>query len=170
MREGKSKELQKKFKKALDKPTALWYNKSVRKRERTKGAAQKINTIFERKYFIMATKMTKRDYFALIRERVSDDADLVAFVDHEIELLDNKRNTPRPETKTQRENKEFQAAIVEYLTIVDAPMTIKDIQANIPALEGLSNQKMTHLLTPLVNDGVLVKTYEKKVPRYTIAQ
>ena len=118
----------------------------------------------------MANKMTKRDYFIAIRERVADDSALVAFVDHEIELLDTKRNTPRTPTKTQIENQEYQAAIIEFLTAADAPMTIKQIQAGIPALEGLSNQKMTHLLTPLVNQGTLVKTYEKKVPFYTIAQ
>lgn len=118
----------------------------------------------------MATKITKRDYFTAIRERVIDTPDLVAFIDHEIELLDNKRNTPRTPTKTQLANQAFQAEIIEFLTAADAPMTIKDIQAGVPSIADASNQKVTHLLTPLVNDGVLVKTYEKKVPYFTIAQ
>ena len=118
----------------------------------------------------MATKMTKRDYFSALREYVSDNADLVAFIDHEIELLERKASTPRGETKTQIENKALQADIIEYLTAVDAPQTIKQIQAGVPSIAEASNQKVTHLLTPLVNQGVLVKTYEKKVPLYTIAQ
>ena len=35
----------------------------------------------------MATRTTKRDYFEMLRDRVSDDAELVAFIDHEIETL-----------------------------------------------------------------------------------
>jgi len=118
----------------------------------------------------MANKMTKRDYFFALRERVSDSADLVAFIDHEIELLEKKASTPRGETKTQLQNKEFQSEIIEFLTAADAPKTIKEIQAGVPSIADASNQKVTHLLTPLVNEGVLVKTYEKKVPFYTIAQ
>lgn len=118
----------------------------------------------------MANKMTKKDYFEMLRDIVSDNADLVAFIDHEIELLERKASTPRGETKTQLQNKGFQAEIIEFLTAADAPKTIKEIQAGVPSIADASNQKVTHLLTPLVNDGVLVKTYEKKVPYYTIAQ
>ena len=118
----------------------------------------------------MANKMTKKDFYFALREIVSDNADMVAFIDHEIELLERKASTPRGETKTQIENKALQADIIEYLTAVDAPQTIKQIQAGVPSIAEASNQKVTHLLTPLVASGVLVKTYEKKVPFFTIAQ
>lgn len=118
----------------------------------------------------MANRTTKRDYFFALREYVADNADLVAFIDHEIELLEKKASTPRGETKTQLQNKGFQAEIIEFLTAADAPKTIKEIQAGVLSIADASNQKVTHLLTPLVNEGVLVKTYEKKVPYYTIAQ
>ena len=114
--------------------------------------------------------MTKKEMYNAIRVRVADDPDMVAFIDHEIELLEKRTNTPRKPSKVQIENETFKSLIVEYLTAADSPQTIKDIQAGVPELEGLSNQKMTHLLTPLVNDGVLIKTYEKKVPYFTIAQ
>ena len=126
--------------------------------------------IFERLYLIMANKVTKRELFMAIRERVMDDAEMVTFIDHEIELLDNKRNTPRTPTKTQLENETYKSLIVEYLTVEDAPRTIKEIQAGIPALAEFSNQKITHLLSALVNAGIVIKTYEKKTPKYTIAQ
>ena len=116
------------------------------------------------------TKMTKRDMFGILRDRVSDDADLVAFIDHELELLDKRATSERKPTKTQLENKVLQAEIIEFLTAADAPKTIKEMQAGIESLAEASNQKMTHLLSALVNGGIVTKTYEKKVPFYTIAQ
>ena len=124
--------------------------------------------------------MTKKEMFAEVLaivkavdgEVFDDDKprdELIAGLEHEIELLE-KKNTERKPTKTQQENAVFQSLIIEYLTAVDAPQTIKDIQANISELAEASNQKMTHLLTPLVNAGTLVKTYEKKTPFFTIAQ
>ena len=120
--------------------------------------------------------MTKRELFAAVIDFIDNhdtdrtNSELIAGLQHEIELLDNKRNTPRKDTKTQIENKALQADIIEYLTAVDAPQTIKQIQAGVPSIAEASNQKVTHLLTPLVKQGVLVKTYEKKVPLFTIAQ
>ena len=121
--------------------------------------------------------MTKREMFTAIIEILQNESEpsdgreeLIAGVQHEIELLDRKASTPRQLTKVQVENETFKASIVEYLTGTDAPQTIKDIQAGVPELSELSNQKMTHLLSALVNGGVVIKTYEKKVPFYTIAQ
>ena len=37
-------------------------------------------------------KLTKRDYFAQLKEIVKDNAELVAFIDHELELLNKKAN------------------------------------------------------------------------------
>ena len=121
--------------------------------------------------------MTKREMFTTIIEILESESEididtsvLIAGLQHEIELLDSRKDTPRKPTKVQVENETFKAAIVEYLTAADAPKTIKEIQAAVPELSELSNQKMTHLLTPLVNEGVLTKTYEKKTPFYCIAQ
>ena len=123
--------------------------------------------------------MTKREMFTAVIEilKAADNGEecvvnpeLIPGLQHEIELLDNRKDTPRKPTKVQVENETFKAAIVEYLTAADAPKTIKEIQAAVPELSELSNQKMTHLLTPLVNEGVLTKTYEKKTPFYCIAQ
>lgn len=123
--------------------------------------------------------MTKREMFTAVIEilKAADNGEecvvnpeLIPGLEHEIELLDNRKNTDRKPTKVQVENETFKAAIVEYLTETDAPQTIKAIQAGVPELSELSNQKMTHLLSALVNGGVVTKTYEKKTPFYTIAQ
>jgi len=122
--------------------------------------------------------MTKKEMFnallAILENGTVCDSDdqrleLMDGIKHEIEMLEKKTADRKP-TKTQQENLIYQSFIIEYLTATDAPQTIKDIQANIPELAEASNQKMTHLLTPLVNTGTLIKTYEKKTPFFTIAQ
>jgi DNA-binding HxlR family transcriptional regulator len=113
--------------------------------------------------------MTKREMFAEIRNAVIDNAEMVAFIDHEIELLNRKSTSPKKPTKTQVENDAFKAVIVDYLTEVDAPKTIKELQTEVAELDGLTNQRITHMLTDLVKAGMLTKEYVKKTPYYSIA-
>lgn len=113
--------------------------------------------------------MTKREMFAEIRNAVIDNAEMVAFIDHEIELLNRKSASPKKPTKTQVENDAFKAVIVDYLTEVDAPKTIKELQTEVTELNGLTNQRITHMLTDLVKGGTLIKEYVKKTPYYSIA-
>ena len=56
--------------------------------------------------------MTKREMFAEIRAIVVDNAEMVAFIDHEIELLNRKSNGKRKPTKNQLENAQFKADIL----------------------------------------------------------
>jgi hypothetical protein len=112
--------------------------------------------------------MTKREMFAEIRTLVADNAEMVAFIDHEIELLERKSSSPKKPTKTQLENDNFKAEIVTFLAEADAPKSIKELQAEMPSLEGLSNQRITHLLTDLVKAERLTKDYVKKTPYYSI--
>ena len=112
--------------------------------------------------------MTKREMFAEIRNAVIDNAEMVAFIDHEIELLDNKRSASKKPTKTQIENEDFKATLMEYFTRVDAPKTIKEIQAEVQEMTDLTNQRITHLLSDLVKTGVVTKEYVKKVPYFSI--
>lgn len=113
--------------------------------------------------------MTKREMFAEIRNAVIDNAEMVAFIDHEIELLNRKSTSPKKPTKTQMENDAFKAVIVDYLTEVDASKTIKELQTEVAELNGLANQRITHMLTDLVKAGTLTKEYVKKTPYYSIA-
>ena len=113
--------------------------------------------------------MTKREMFAEIRNIVADNAEMVAFIDHEIGLLDRKSSSPKKPTKTQIENDGFKAEIVAYLTTVDTPKTIKELQAEIPSISGLTNQRITHMLTDLVKAETLTKEYVKKTPYYSVA-
>ena len=113
--------------------------------------------------------MTKKEMFAEIRNAVIDNAEMVAFIDREIELLNRKSTSAKKPTKTQIENDGFKAEIIAHLTEVDAPRTIKELQAEMASLAGLTNQRITHLLTDLVKAEKLTKVYIKKTPYYSVA-
>ena len=113
--------------------------------------------------------MTKKEMFAEIRAIVADNAEMVAFIDHEIELLEKKSSATRKPTKTQIENDGFKAEILAYLAGADAPKSIKELQSEVESLSGLTNQRITHMLTDLVKGGSLVKEYVKKTPFYSVA-
>ena len=113
--------------------------------------------------------MTKKEMFAEIRNIVAGNEEMVAFIDHEIELLERKSNSPKKSTKTQVENDGFKAEIVAYLTEVDTPKTIKELQAEISSITSLTNQRITHMLTDLVKAETLTKEYVKKTPYYSVA-
>jgi len=113
--------------------------------------------------------MTKREMFTEIRAIVADNAEMVAFIDHEIELLEKKSSATRKPTKTQVENDGFKAEILAHLAEADAPKSIKELQSEVESLSGLTNQRITHMLTDLVKSGSLVKEYVKKTPFYSVA-
>lgn len=112
--------------------------------------------------------MTKREMFAEIRKVVADNADMVAFIDHEIELLDKKRSGSRKPTKTQLENDGFKADILTALAEADEPVTISGLMDICSSIAGLTNQRVTHMLTDLRKDGKVVRTYIKKVAYFAL--
>lgn len=64
-------------------------------------------------------KMTKRDYFAILRESYPATADnydeVIAFIDHEVELLAKKNSADRKPTAKQVENRSIADIIVESM-------------------------------------------------------
>ena len=114
--------------------------------------------------------MTKIEMFKNIRTAVADNAEMVEFIDHEIALLEKKSSTPRKPTKTQLENERFKEAIFEFLSVEGIPHTIKEIVTYVEGLSELSNQRVTHLLTALRNEGKVRRTIVKKVPFYEVGK
>ena len=113
------------------------------------------------------TKMTKRDYFnailaVLATVEDTDVSGLTAFVNHEIELLENKRSSTKP-TKTQTENLAVKETIVSVLKEIGKPVTITEMQKFSVELAEFSCQKLSALLKQLVeNDKTVAKVTEKK--------
>ena len=73
-------------------------------------------------------KLTKRDYFSQLREIVKDNESLVAFIDHEIELL-NKKNSSKSDapSKTQIENQALSNEILDIMVGLDTAKTITEL-------------------------------------------
>lgn len=119
--------------------------------------------------------MTKKEMFAEIinlaegKPTTATHVEIVEFCSHEIELLERKSATPKKPTATQVENESFKSTLVEFFSNTNEKKSIKEIQSEVPEVAQLSNQRITHLLTDLVKNGTLTKTYEKKVPYYSIA-
>ena len=64
----------------------------------------------------MEKKITKKEMFAKLREMVKDNAEMVKFIDHEIELLEKKNasKSAKP-TATQIANEGHKKKIMEFL-------------------------------------------------------
>ena len=115
----------------------------------------------------MANKITKKEMFTMIKAQVKDNAEMVAFIDHEIELLQKKASNKKA-TKTQEANVGIKATILAILKGAD-PMTITEMQGASAELGELSNQKVSALVRQLVEAGTVVKTVDKKVSRFSLA-
>lgn len=119
-------------------------------------------------------KMTKRDYFNGLlgviknhKDSIENYEDFKAFIEREIELLNKKRSNSKP-TKTQIENENIKAKILEVLTDVNEVMTISELMTA-DGLENYSNQKLSVLCHQLVNEHKVVNTKVKKVSYFKIA-
>ena len=115
---------------------------------------------------VKASKPTKKALFAalltLIEETAPDNAEtLTAFIKNEIALLE-KRAASKTASKTQVENENIKAKILEALIAIDKPVTITELQTLAPELAIYTNQKMSALLTQMKADNLVTKTVEKK--------
>lgn len=107
-------------------------------------------------------KTTKKEFFGMLKAVVegcepANMADLVAFIDHEVELIDKKASSRKAGTnKKAVENNNIATIIIEELTKFGS-VTITDllkkseVLANYVTEDGkaLSNQKISAVLRPL---------------------
>ena len=121
-------------------------------------------------------KMTKKDYFnALLNiPEVGTKPELVAFIDHELELLERKsekKTENKKPTATQLENEKLKAVILSHME-KDVLYSISDFQKNIVECADLSNQKIASLLRQMLPEngtGELVRVEEKRKVFYKLA-
>lgn len=123
-----------------------------------------------------STKVTKRERFAQLMEivkasEVENSAELVAFIEHEVELLNKKNSRSDKPTKTQLENETLKTQIISVLKSVGKPVTVTQLlkETELADNPNLSNQKISALLTQLRKAGAVVRTVEKKVAFYSLA-
>lgn len=111
--------------------------------------------------------MTKREMYISIINKVADNEEMVEFLKRQIELLDKRANTPRKPTKTQLENEGFKADINKGLVALGKPVTISEIKAAVPSVAGLTTQRISHLLSALIEEGKAERAYVKKIAYFS---
>jgi len=116
----------------------------------------------------MANKKTKRDLFLEVREVVAGNEELVAFVDHELELLDKKASTKS--TKVNDEQVALMEKIVNALNEIGRSVTISELQKENAEMAEYSNQKLSAMLKKLVDNKQVTKIVDKKKSYFTTAE
>ena len=123
-------------------------------------------------YDTMANKVTKMDKFnaLLALDEVQANSALVDFIKHEMELLANKnaKRSDKP-TAAQKENAEI-ADEVPNVMESGKKYRLSEIKALIPKLASASGtQRIAAICRKLEDSGVLVKTVDKRVIYYSLA-
>ena len=117
---------------------------------------------------IMEKKITKAQMFTMIKAEVTDKPEMVAFIDHELELLAKKSASKKP-TKAQIENEELKSKIIDVLGEFENGATASEVLGADASFTGMSNQKISALLKQLVDSGVVVKSSDKKKSIFSVA-
>ena len=129
-------------------------------------------------------KITKKEYFAIVKDIVEasgadNKADIVAFLDHEVELL-NKKSGKSKATPTQAANAVTLSVIKEVLGELDKPATITELLTDVrlqsytettkdgEKVIAMTNQKLSSLMKKLVDAGEVVRAEEKKKAYFSL--
>ena len=116
-------------------------------------------------------KMTKRDYFNILRSTYPVDAEnyaeVIAFIDKELGLLERKNSAPKKPTATQIGNEALKDALLESM-VENTYYTVADLIKNIPCCEGLSTSKVSSLVNAMVKKELLTKTTDKRRSYFSI--
>lgn len=115
-------------------------------------------------------KMTNVKALAYVLENGSYPADVTEKLEA-IKASFEKKSTNRKPTATQEANVAIKDAIKAVLADADKPITIAEIQASDETLKGLTNQKISALLTQMGEKGTgeVVKTLDKKKAYFALA-
>lgn len=110
-------------------------------------------------------KMTKRDYFNILKEtypkEMANYDEVMAFIDHELELLARKNSSEKKPTAVQVANEGIKESIIEGMED-NRLYTITELQKNIPACADLSNQRVSALVRQLKDEGKIIRTEDKR--------
>lgn len=121
---------------------------------------------------------TRKEMFTAVSDFLAEhDADvaLIDFVNHQIELLDSKKENKK-QAKEQEENAAYSDAIYEQMAF-ERKYSVAELMKELPMVNDwsanheteLSVQKLASLLKPLVDGGKVIKTTEKRRVFYTKA-
>lgn len=110
-------------------------------------------------------KKTKREVLGIIKELLADNADVVAYVDNEVALLDKKnayRKEHKAPTKAQLAAEALKPAVLAAVTAEGKPSKV------IAEAVGEPYQKITPILKALVWDGKVTSEKVNGVSLYRL--
>ena len=114
----------------------------------------------------MEKKVTKREKFEMLKALVADNAMLVEFIDHEIELLDKKKSNgnAKANEKMDMQVSTVYNALVELDRAVTASELIAETDLSALANESgvVSTQKVSAMLKKLKEQGKVESYTDKK--------
>jgi len=122
----------------------------------------------------MEKKVTKREKFEMLKALVADNAMLVEFIDHEIELLDKKKSNgnAKANEKMEKSVELVYNALVSVNRAVSASELIAE--TDLTALENesrvVSTQKVSAMLKKLVDCGRVEKFVDKKKTYFKVKE
>lgn len=118
-------------------------------------------------------KMTKKNYFEILRASYPTTADnyddVVAFIDHEIELLNKKNSAERKPTAKEQKTNDLREMLVEILRSHAEPMCISDIKEADPMFADMNPQQVSGIIRPLLLNGVVKREEIKRKAYFSIA-
>ena len=106
-------------------------------------------------------KLTKKEKYGMVLDYIKDNEMLVEFINNEINLL-TKKASSSSKSKNQLENENIKEKLVAILNKLDNPITITDLQKANSEMGAYSNQKISALLTQLVNEKRVYRIVDKK--------
>lgn len=110
--------------------------------------------------------MTKKEMFVAIKAMVSENAEMVEFLDHEIELLSKRKSD---NSKAKAEAKAKAEKVYNALAEMDKPVTIAELKSltSDPEVADWTSQRITALIRNLGES--VVKTVSKGKSYFSIA-
>ena len=114
-------------------------------------------------------KMTKKDYFnyLLTIQEVTQNAELVKFINNELELLARK-SAKKGNSKKSQENEAIKEQILEIMAKEPERLfTVSEVWKMLPNWGDYSNQKMSAMFKQLKEDGFIERIEDKKKTFFT---
>ena len=117
-------------------------------------------------------RITKAQKFAMLKAipAVAENAMLVEFIDHEIDLLSKKNAGEKKLTPQQVANEAIKQAILD--TMIADPkrlFTITEIVKEVPVCADLTNQRVAALVRQLIEAKAVVRIADKRKAFFRLA-
>lgn len=114
-------------------------------------------------------KATKKEMWTIVLGLVADNKDLSNFVNKEIETLSKKKESKKVAEK-KAANDILQCVIVKFFEQDNTPRTVTELIRLIPALNDLTNQKVSAQIKQLVDLEILNKHIDKRISKFNLAE